>query len=502
MDTYFDLGGYSFPVTTQSTEAQTWFDRGILWTYGYNHEEAVTCFERAIDADPKCAMAHWGAGYAAGPNYNMPWELFDYAGRAAAARAGYAHARKALDLIDGVTGWEAALIHALPARHPQPDPLDPEVMKAWNADFADAMRDVFAAHPESHEVRTVFAESLLNLTPWKMWDLTSGQPAAGARTVEAQTVLEEALEGDPSAMHHPGLLHLYVHLMEMSPFPEKALKAGDALRRLVPDAGHLIHMPTHIDILCGHYQNVVDWNEAAIEADLKFYEERGAFNIYTWLSPAQLPFRDLWRDVSGPVRAGHACCAGDGGDHSGGDVAHGKSTHGGLLRKLPEFWSTCSCRFGRWREATQLELPDDPDLYCTKAAHVHYARAIGHAALGEVDAALAEEALYNAAIERVPESRTLHNNTVVDLLAIGSEMLRGEILYRQEKYDEAYAALRRAIVLEDTLPYDEPWGWMQPVRHALGALLLEQGHTDEAEAGVPRGSRPLQSTCTCNRAPG
>ena len=172
------------------------------------------------------------------------------------------------------------MIQALPARYAQPDPLDPEAMKAWDADFADAMRDAFAAHPESHEVRTVFAEALLNLTPWKMWDLPSGQPAARARTVEAQTVLEEALEGDPSAMQ---------------------------------------------------------------------------------------------------------------------------------------------------------------------------------------------------------QSRILHNNTVVDLLAIGSEMLRGEILYRQSKYDDAFGAVRRAISLEDTLPYDEPWGWMQPVRHALGALLLEQGHTDEAE---------------------
>ena len=190
MDTYFDLGGHSFPVTTQSNEAQKWFDRGLLWTYGYNHEEAAMCFERAIDADPKCAMAHWGAGYAAGPNYNMPWDLFDDAGRATAARAGFDHARKALDLIDSVTGWEAALIQALPARHPQPDPLEPEAMKAWDADFADAMRNGFAAHPESHEVRTVFAEALLNLTPWKMWDLPSGKPAAGARTVEAQTVLE------------------------------------------------------------------------------------------------------------------------------------------------------------------------------------------------------------------------------------------------------------------------------------------------------------------------
>ena len=208
MDTYFDLGGHGFPVTTHSDEAQKWFDRGLLWTYGYNHEEAVKCFERAIDADSKCAMAHWGAGYAAGPNYNMSWDLFDDVGRAAAARAGYAYASKALVLIDGVRGWEAALIQALPARHPQPDPLDPKAMKAWDADFADAMREAFAAHPESHEVRTVFAEALLNLTPWKMWDLPSGQPAAHARTVEAQTVLEEALVGNPSAIHHPGLLHL------------------------------------------------------------------------------------------------------------------------------------------------------------------------------------------------------------------------------------------------------------------------------------------------------
>ena len=347
------------------------------------------------------------------------------------------------------------------------------------------MQDVFAAHPESHEVRTVFAESLYEPDALENVGFAQWQARRERADVEAQTVLEEALEGDPSAMHHPGLLHLYVHLMEMSPFPEKALKAGNALRRLVPDAGHLIHMfLTHIDVLCGHYQNVVDWNEAAIEADLKFYEERGAFNIYR-LPPAQLPFRDLRCDVSGPVRAGYACCAGDS-QTTPEEICAWKVHLYRLLRKLFEFWSTCPCALRSLAGGDPAELPDDPiDLYCTKAAHVHYARAIGHAALGEVDAALAEEALYHAAIERVPESRTLHNNKVVDLLAIGSEMVRGEILYRQAKYDEAYAALRRAIAVEDNLPYDEPWGWMQPVRHALGALLLEQGHTNEAEA-VPR----------------
>ena len=482
MDTYFDLGGHSFPVTTQSAEAQTWFDRGLLWTYGYNHEEAVMCFERAIDADPKCAMAYWGAGYAAGPNYNMPWDLFDYNGRAEAARAGFDNARKALDLIDDVTGWEAALIQALPARYPQSDPLEPEAMKAWDADFADAMRDGFAAHPESHEVRTVFTEALLNLTPWKMWDLPSGKPAAGARTVEAQTVLEEALEGDPSAMHHPGLLHLYVHLMEMSPFPEKALKAGDALRRLVPNAGHLIHMPTHIDVLCGHYQNVVDWNEAAIDADLKFYEKRGALNIYTGYRLHNYHFVIYGAMFLGQFEVAMRAVQGMAETTPEEMLRIESPPMADYFESYLSFGPHVLVRFGRWREATQLELPDDPELSCTQVAHVHYARAVGHAALGEVDAALTEESLYHAAAARVPESRTLHNNTVVALLAVGSEMLRGEILYRQAKYDEAYAALRRAITLEDTLSYDEPWGWMQPVRHALGALLLEQGHTQEAEA--------------------
>lgn len=483
MEGYFDLGDHGFPVTTASREAQTWFDRGLLWTYGYNHEEAVECFRKAVEADPGCAMAHWGIGYAGGPNYNMPWDLFDDASRAEAAATGYEHSRKAVELSGGVTGWEAALIAALPARYPQAEPAaDVEAMKAWDAAFADAMRDAFAAHPESHEVRTVFAEALLNLTPWKMWDLASGQPAKGARTEEARKVLEEALDAGGAAMRHPGLLHLYVHLMEMSPFPEKALRAGDALRRLVPDAGHLIHMPTHIDVLCGHYQNVVDWNEAAVAADLKFYHERGAFNIYTGYRQHNYHFVIYGAMFLGQFEPAMRAVRGMA-ETTPEEMPRMESPPmADYFEAYLGFGPHVLVRFGRWREATQLELPEAPGLYCTLAAHVHYARGVGHAALGEVAQALAEEEAYHAAIARVPESRMLHNNKVVDLLAIGAEMLRGEILYREAKYDEAYAALRRAIALEDGLPYDEPWGWMQPVRHALGALLLEQGRAEEAEA--------------------
>jgi tetratricopeptide (TPR) repeat protein len=476
----YDLGDHGFPVTTTSPEAQRWFDRGLLWTYGYNHEEAVACFQRALEADQGCAMAHWGIGYASGPNYNMPWDLFDDAGRAQALAAGHAAARAAAAHAAGCAPWEAALIGALPARYPQTDPI--EDMAAWDRDFAEAMRAAFRAHPESLEVRAIFAEALLNLTPWKMWDLQSGGPAEGAATEEAQTVLEEAMADDPAAMRHPGILHLYVHLMEMSPVPERAMKAGDVLRTLVPDAGHLVHMPTHIDVLCGQYQNVVHWNEVAVAADEKFWRDRGPFNIYSGyrlhdyhfviygalflgqIEPALRAVRGAWATVPEEMLRVESPPMAD------------------YFESYLSFEPHVLVRFGRWREAAALELPADPDLYCTLAANVHYARGVAHAALGDVQRAEAEEASYLAAMARVPETRLLHNNRVVDLLAIGAEMLRGEILYRKGEVDAAFAALRRSAALDDALPYDEPWGWMQPTRHALGALLLEQGRHGEAEA--------------------
>ena len=478
---YYNLGTYSCPVTTSSRKAQKWFDRGLNWTFGYNHEEAVACFQKALRHDPDCAMAHWGVAYAAGPNYNMQWKHFDDAGRAEALAVSYDAAQAAL-ACDGVTAAERALIDALPARYPQRDLAEIEVMDRWNDDFADAMRVAFQAHPEALELRTIFAEALLNCTPWQMWNLAGGVHAEGASTLECQQVLEEALENDPRAMTHPGLLHLYVHLMEMSPFPEMALKAGDALRELVPDAGHLIHMATHIDVLCGHYENVVRWNEAAARADMIYYAREGAFHLYTGYRLHNMHFV-----IYGAMFLGQFAPAMRA-------VEQIRATVPDAFLRLESppmadftegylgFEPHVLVRFGKWQEATQLELPDDPDLFCTLTANVHYARGIAHAALGQVGEAETEQAAFLAAKARVPETRRIHNNTVVDLLAVGEAMLEGEIAYRREEYDAAFAALRHAVHLEDTLPYDEPWGWMQPVRHALGALLFEQGHVEEAEA--------------------
>ena len=479
MDYPYDVGSYSRTVSTKSAEAQRWFDRGLNWCFGYHHEEAVACFEKALENDPKCAMAHWGVSYAIGPNYNFPWHLHDPDSKAKALGRAYDSAHAALALAGSVTAPERALIEALPARYPQREPIEDQ--SPWNDAFADAMRPVYRAHPGDLEVRAIFAEAILNQTPWKMWDLRSGEPAEGAGTIEAKDVLDSAFRDLPGAMSHPGLLHLHVHLMEMSPHPEVALVTGDRLRELCPDMGHLVHMPTHIDIQCGHYRDAMHWNLKASVADRKFYDRAGPMNIYSGYRVHNYHFAAYGAMFLGQYAP--AIAAAD-----------------ELIETMPEemlripsppmanfFESYISIkqhvliRFGKWREIIAQDLPKDPELYCTTTAMMHYAKGVAHAALGDVPAAEAEQGLFRLAAQRVPKYRYLHNVPCVQLLAVAEEMLAGEIAYRRGQHDVAFARLRAAIALEDDLPYDEPWGWMQPVRHALGALLLEQGRAAEAE---------------------
>jgi tetratricopeptide (TPR) repeat protein len=246
MAEYFDLGGWSRPVTTSSELAQAWFTRGLLWTYAFNHEEAVECFGHAIAADPGCALAYWGVAYALGPNYNKPWEMFDQVDLASARSRAHDAVASANARLAGAAPVERALVQALACRYPGPEPAaDGSV---WNRQYADAMREVYGAYPGDLDVAVLFADALMNLTPWALWDITTGEPAAGAATTEIRAVLERALES-AEGRAHPGALHLYIHLMEMSPRPEDALWVGELLRDLVPDAGHLRHMPTHLDVL-------------------------------------------------------------------------------------------------------------------------------------------------------------------------------------------------------------------------------------------------------------
>ncbi|HSF93580.1 MAG TPA: tetratricopeptide repeat protein [Thermohalobaculum sp.] len=478
--TYFDLGPYSREITTSSAEAQLWFDRGLNWLFGFNHGEAIKCFKKALGHDPACAMAHWGVSYASGPNYNLPWHLYDPHGRQMALAASYDAMQGALQHAAEASPVEQAMIRALPARYPQRAAI--EDMAPWDKAYSNEMRKVFEAYPDDLEVRAVFAEAIMNETPWKMWDLPSGKPAKDAGTVEAMKVLESAFNTIPAAWDHPGLLHLYVHLMEMSPFPQKALRAGDRLRTIMPDSGHLIHMPTHLDVLCGFYRDVLVHNQKALEPDRRFLaysDDPGVYLIYV--------IHNFHFAIYGAMFLGQFTPAIAAAEELIATVPEAAlRIESPPMADFLEAYLTMKqhvlVRFGKWREIIAQELPEDRELYCSNVAMMHYAKAVAHSALGEVEQAEAEKAQFMAAKARVPKSRRVHNNKVIDLLGVAGEMLDGELEYRKGNYDVAFAHLRKSVELDDNLPYDEPWGWMQPTRHALGALLLEQGRVDEAEA--------------------
>jgi tetratricopeptide (TPR) repeat protein len=269
--------------------------------------------------------------------------------------------------------------------------------------------------------------------------------------------------------------------MEMSPFPQRALRAGDRLRELVPDAGHLIHMPTHIDVLCGQYRDVIEWNTRACRADEKFLAREGALNFYTLYRCHDYHFRIYGAMFSGQY---------------GEAIKAAREMEATIPEELLRIESPAMAdfleafvplrlhvliRFGRWQEIVDEPLPKDQALYCVTTAVNHYAKAIAYANLYNGSAAEKQVELFDAALARVPPSRSLFNNTAVDILAVAAELMRGEVEYYRFNYDKAFAYLRNAVSLYDNMRYDEPWGFMQPVRHALGALLLEQGQVEEAE---------------------
>ncbi len=488
---YYDLGQYRRSVTTDSSDAQLWFDRGLNWLYAFNHAEAVECFGKATAADPNCAMAHWGVSIGMGPNYNMPWHLMDPASKEKALGGAHDAAQLALANSTAVTAVERELIEALQARYPQRDPIEDQM--PWNKAFTNAMRSVHEDHPDDLDATSVFVDAILNETPWQMWNLKTGGVADGAGTIEARDVLEQAFDRLPPSWDHPGLLHLYVHLMEMSPFPELALRAGDRLRQLVPDGGHLIHMPTHIDVLCGNYHDVVLYNQMAVEADRRWLEREGVFNIYTLYRNHNHHFVIYGAMFLGQYSAAMAAAE-------------------ELIETIPEdflripsppFADAAEAfvamkqhvlvRFGKWDEIVAQDLPEDAELYCATTAMMRYARTVAHSALGNVAEAEQEKEAFLEAKANVPDTRRVHNNTVVDLLEVAEAMMEGELEYRRGNHDAGFDHLRKAVEIEDNLLYDEPWGWMQPTRHALGALLLEQERFEEAEA-VYRADLGLDAT--------
>ena len=479
----YDLGSYKRLVTAQNQDALDWFNKGLIWLYSFDLEMAGRSFREAIKHDDDCAMAWWGLACSSGIYYNKPWHRMQKTELSEKLELTYEFSRAAAARTGNVTPIEASLIEALQARYQSPTPVTEAEYHKWDDDYADAMRDVYESFPDDSDVCSLFAEALMTRTPWALWDLRTGEPAENASTVEAIEVLETTMRRIESSdgETHPGILHMYIHLMEMSPFPEKALRACDGLRRLVPGSGHLCHMPSHIDVRCGHFYEALEANNRAIAADHVYLANEGAMNYHT-LSR----IHNLHLKIYSSLFLGQFRSAMEASDEL---IA---TTPEELLRiESPAMadWmepyigmrAHIFVRFGKWQEILDEPLLTDPDLYRMTTAVWHYAKTIAHAALENISAAENQSVLFYKAFERVPETRHVFNNTCIDVLKIAEKMMLGEIEYRKKNYDVAYDHLRQAIHLDDNLKYDEPWGWMQPARHALGALLLEQGHVAQAK---------------------
>ncbi|OJJ95067.1 hypothetical protein ASPACDRAFT_55410 [Aspergillus aculeatus ATCC 16872] len=483
-DAYYNLGTYTRTVTTTSPAAQTWFTRGWQWAYSFNHEEALRCFETAIKHDPRCAMAHWGIAYSLGPNYNKAWAFFDRADLATTA------AEKALitALFPRFPRWSASTGSASTASDNSNFPID---FARLNQAYADAMRIAYREHPDDIDITALLIEALMCISPRGLWNLTTGEPS-GRHTVEARHLIESAFAtGGPEAQHNPTLCHLYIHLMEMSPYPEIALPAADRLRRAAPDAAHLLHMPTHIDMAVGDYRRSVESNSDAIRADETYVagcvaEGRTGAGVGGALYVAYR-VHNICAKLYSALIAGQFAVS-----MEAVRQLEGLVTEETLRIKSPPVadWvesflgnrAHVLVRFGRWEEILGLQEPQDRELYCSTYATVLYAKGIALSALGRVEEAEAMQRRFDEARGKVPTTRIASlPSKQVDVLAVGAQMLQGELEYRRGEVDQAFETLASAAELEDNLPYGDPPPWMQPVRHALGGLLLEQGRVAEAE---------------------
>ncbi|KAL1798765.1 hypothetical protein ACET3X_002802 [Alternaria dauci] len=476
----YNLGSYRREISTSSPKAQEWFDRGLVWCYAFHHEESARCFERAIGEDPSCAMAYWGLAFALGPNYNKPWDLFDEKELKAtlskineANEKAQQHAAKSTDL-------ERALIDAVQVRVPKG--LDDAAFQACNEEYAEAMRTVYDAFSSDLDIASLYADSLVCLSAWNLWDLKTGEPTPGARSLEAKTVLEGALQQE-SSHKHPGVLHLYIHLMEMSATPEAALVYADHLRKLTPDGGHLLHMPSHLDILVGDYRRAIDANADACLADEKYVAEHGAKNFYSFYM-----MHNYHSLVYAAMFAGQFKVALDTVNRMEASLPDSllRIESPPMADWLENFASVrvhVLVRFGRWQDLIALEIPSDTDLYCVTTAMMHYGKGVAYAATGDIEKAQKErDTLVEARRETVVEQMHTNQDRSNVVLQVGVAMLDGELEYRKGNYEEAFKHLETAIQRDDNLVYAEPWPWMQPTRHAYAALLMEQGRIEDAAA--------------------
>ena len=460
------LGDYSMPVSADKQDVQRWFDQGLALTYGFNHDAAERSFLKAAELDPDCAMCWWGAALVLGPHVNAKMDPVNN-GKA------WDRLQRALNAADDVTDKEQAFIEALSARYAENPPDD---RRPLDMAYADAMGKLAAEFPDDLDAVTMHAESLMDLQPWDYWD---AHGKAKGHTAEVVSQLESVMKRNPK---HAGALHLYVHAVEASPEPSKGVAAADTLRDLLPGSGHLVHMPAHIYARVGRYNDAVLANQKAIGAD-------DAYLAICKPGPGVYPLgyvphnhHFLWFAATMEGASQIAISA--------ASSTHEKTSDPALMRTpgfeaMQNFASTpllADVRFGRWEQVAAAPKPADDLAYMQ--AIWHYAQGMAAAAQGRIDDAKAHHvALGKAAADPAIEKMTSFDRySLIGGVRIAERFVAAEIARAGKDYDGAIAALKEAVSIEDTLPYDEPPAWHWPTRQALGAMLLTAKKPADAEA--------------------
>ena len=455
------LGSHTRPVVTSSPEAQKYFDQGVNFLFGFNHGAAIRSFKEAARLDPECAMAHWGIALANGPHINFPMMLPPMIEEA------WAELQLAQKYASTANPADQALIAALATRYANPQPED---RSALDLAYANAMREVWKKFPKDPDVGVFFAEAMMDLRPWDQWT-PEGEPEPG--TDEILATLDAVLALD---INHPFANHLYIHATEASAHPERAVACADRLRTLQPGLAHNVHMPSHVYIRVGRWQDAVDANIAAVAADKAYRKLAG-------------PAKGILLGYIAHNQHMLAYAAMMSGQHDLA-VKHIREMVDDLPPEFLQEWGPFAeaflamplevfVRFGDWDAilAEPIHPPEEPFSRAFQFA----ARGIALAAKGDTAAAREEQAKYFEAAKAVAPDRLNGNNSCQATLAVVTPMLEGEILVREGKIDEGIATLKAAVAEEDKLKYDEPPGWLIPVRHSLGAVLMLHGRYAEAE---------------------
>lgn len=456
-----NLGDHHFPITTAVPEAQTYFDQGIRLLYAFNHAEAHRSFRETARLDPQCAMAFWGQAIALGPNINDPLPDAERTTQA------YEAATKAKELAGKVSKKEKALIEALQSRQQQ----DPEAdRQQLNEAYLASMAPLAEKYADDQEIQTLYAAAVMNTMPWNYWT-NQGEPNPG--TLSAKAALEKAMELNPE---HPGAHHYYIHMVEL-PNPDLAEPSADRLAGLMPGAGHLVHMPAHIYIRIGRYKDARISNVKAIEADEDYISQCLAQGLYPLAYyPHNIHF--LWSAAS---MEGNSKIALEAANKTASRVPW---DHVGDLPFMEDFLSTpllSQVRFGKWKQILSTPSPG------REFKHVrliwHYARGLAHVANGEIEQAQEElEALQELAKDPALESLLAnYTNPSSSIIPIAIHVLSGEMAAAQGQTAKAIALLEKGVEYEEQLIYSEPPAWHIPVRHNLGAVLLQSGRAKDAQ---------------------